>query len=134
MKPPAAGAAVVTPSRPLLTWLVVLVALHSVAVGVALVAATSWSVAFGGWGTASPAFFPRQFGIFHFAVASAYLIEYFRYGGVLILLTAKAIAVISLLVTAVAEPGAWALPAAAAGDAAMGLAVWWAARQPETHN
>lgn len=115
--------------RALLAWLVVLVALHSIGVGVLMVAATSWSVAFGGWGTATPAFFPRQFGVFHFAVAVAYLVEYFRYRGVLILLAAKAIAVASLVIATAVDQGPWALPAAAAGDAAMGLAVYVLARR-----
>jgi hypothetical protein len=124
-----ASAAAFGPPRPLLAWLVVLVALHSIGVGIAMVAATSWSVALGGWGTATPQFFPRQFGVFHFAVAAAYLIEYFRYRGVAILLTAKTIAVVSLVAATLHDQGPWALPAAAAGDAAMGLAVFLAARR-----
>jgi hypothetical protein len=125
----SADAAATGPPRPLLAWLVVLVALHSIGVGLAMVAATAWSVALGGWGTATPAFFPRQFGVFHFAVAAAYLIEYFRYGGVAILLTAKGIAVVSLVIATWVDQGPWALPAAAVGDAAMGLAVFAVARR-----
>ncbi len=120
------------PARDWLAWLVAVVALHSVAVGIVLVGAPSWGVAFGGWGAATPAFFPRQFGVFHFAIAAAYLIEYFRYGGVAILLAAKSIAVVSLLAAWVVDGGPWAVPAAAAGDAALGLAVFLVARRAAT--
>lgn len=112
----------------LLPGLVVAIALHSAAVGAALVLATDWSTRFGGWGEATPRFFVRQFGVFHFVVAATYLVEYFRYGGVRILLTAKAIAVASLLDATWRFGGPWAVPFAAAGDALMGLAVWWLAR------
>jgi hypothetical protein len=112
----------------LLPWIVVAIALHSAAVGVVLLLATDWSTRFGGWGVATPRFFVRQFGVFHFVVAAAYLIEYFRYGGVRILLTAKAIAVASLVDATWRFGGPWAVPFAAAGDAAMGLVVWWLAR------
>ncbi len=113
---------------PLLTWGVVLVAVHSVAVGLVLVLAGDWGTALGGWPVA-PRFFVRQFGVFHFAIAAAYLIEYVRYRGVHILLTAKAIAVVSLLAAWAVDGGPWAVPAAAAGDAIMALGVWWLARR-----
>lgn len=117
------------PARDPLAWLVALVAAHSIGVGLVLVGVPAWSVAFGGWGEASPVFFVRQFGVFHFAVAAAYLIEYFRYRGVTILLTAKAIAVVSLAIATLRDQGPWALPAAAAGDAAMAIVVYLAARR-----
>jgi hypothetical protein len=112
----------------LLAGVVVLVALHSVAVGLVLVLASDWAVAFGGWGAASPRFFVRQFGVFHFAIAAAYLIEYFRYGGVRVILAAKTIAVVSLAAALVVDGGPWGVAAAAVGDAVMGAGVWWLAR------
>ena len=117
------------PGERLLAWLVVAIALHSLGVGVALVLAPAWSVAFGGWGAATPLFFARQFGVFHFVVAAAYVIEFFKYRGVTILLTAKAIAVVSLVDALVRFGGPWAVSLAAVGDAAMGLAVWVLARR-----
>ena len=113
----------------ILAWLVGLVALHSLGVGLALVFAPAWSVAFGGWGAATPLFFARQFGVFHFVVAAAYLIEFLKYRGVTILLTAKAIAVVSLVDALIRFGGPWAVALAAVGDAAMGLAVWALARR-----
>ena len=112
-----------------LTLFVWLVALHSVGVGVVMFAATDWAVGFGGWPPATPAFFVRQFGVFHFAVAAAYLIEHHRYGGVSIMLAAKAIAVASLLLATVRDGGPWAVPFAAAGDAAMAALAWWLHRR-----
>jgi hypothetical protein len=128
MTPAPAPGATVSRER-VLSWLVLAVALHSVAVGVALVLAPAWSVAFGGWGTATPLFFARQFGVFHFVVAAAYVVEFFKYRGVTILLTAKAIAVVSLVDALVRFGGPWAVGLAAVGDAAMGLAVWVLARK-----
>lgn len=123
------GPRVVGAGARLLPGIVVAIALHSAAVGAVLLLATDWSTRFGGWGDATPRFFVRQFGVFHFVVAAAYLIEYFRYGGVRILLTAKAIAVASLVDATWRFGGPWAVPFAAAGDAAMGLVVWWIARR-----
>jgi hypothetical protein len=115
-------------ARARLTVLVLLVALHSAAVGVFLTFVTGWGVAFGGWAEARPLFFPRQAGVFHFVVAAGYLIEYVRYRGITLMLTAKAIAVAFLLDTWVRDGGPWVVPLFALGDAAMGLLVWWAYR------
>lgn len=112
---------------PVLTFLVTAIAAHSLAVGATVVTAPAWGARFGGWGEVTPLFFLRQFGVFHFVVAAAYLVEYFRYGGVTILLIAKAIAVVSLVDAMFRFGVPWAVPMAAAGDAAMGLAVWWRA-------
>ena len=111
--------------RRLMTTLVVLIALHSAVVGAFLVFTTPWGVAFGGWQDVHPLFFPRQAGVFHFVLAAGYLIEYFRYRGVLLLLTAKAIAVLFLIDAGFRYGGPWAVPLSAGGDAAMGLLVWW---------
>jgi hypothetical protein len=111
-----------------LTALVVLIALHSVAVGAFLVFATVWGTAFGGWTDVHPLFFPRQAGVFHFVVAAGYLIEYFRYRGITLLLTAKAIAVVFLVDATFRYGGPWAVPLSAAADAAMAATVWWVYR------
>lgn len=110
---------------------VVLIALHSYAVGLALILVTGWGTRFGGFGEVTPLFFPRQAGVFHLVVATGYLLEYFRYRGVLLLLFAKSCAVVFLTAYWLAAPGAWAVPLSGLGDAAMGLAVllvWRAAR------
>lgn len=117
-----AGAAS-TPER-LLSWLVWLVVLHSVAVGAVMVIATEWAVAFGGWPASGPLFFARQFGVFHFAVATAYAVEFVRYRGVTILVAAKTMAVLSLGYALAIEGASWPVWLAAVGDAVMGLAAW----------
>lgn len=104
--------------------LVVAVALHSFAVGFFLLFFTRWGVHFGGWGEASPLFFARQAGIFHFVVASGYLLEYFQTGGVRLLLLAKATATVFLVAMLLVDGGPWPLPVSALGDALMGLVVW----------
>ncbi len=104
--------------------LVVAVALHSFAVGFFLLFFTRWGIRLGGWGEANPLFFARQAGIFHFVVASGYLIEYFRDRGVRLLLLAKATATVFLVAMLLEDGGPWVLPVSALGDALMGLAVW----------
>ena len=108
-------------------WLVVLIALHSYAVGAGLLFLTAWGARLGGWDELRPLFFARQAGAFHFVIASAYLIEYFRYGGVSVLILTKSIAVVFLAAMTVAgEP--WLVPASGVADAAMGAAVLYVRR------
>lgn len=103
-------------------WLVALIALHSYAVGFCLLFLTRWGAAFGGFGEVTPLFFARQAGIFHFVLATAYVVEYVRYRGIVVLLVAKATAFVFLTVLSFAEPLAWAIPLSAVGDSLMGLA------------
>ena len=105
-------------------WLLVLVALHSYAVGVFLLFFTEWGARFGGFGAVSPLFFARQAGIFHFVVATGYLVEHFRYRGVVLVLMAKGTAVVFLTANALLGVDAWSVPLSAASDCAMGLAIW----------
>ena len=113
-------------------WLVVLIALHSYAVGGFLLFATRWGAAFGGFGEVQPLFFAQQAGIFHFVVATGYLLEHLRYRGISLMLTAKGTAVLFLVVMAFVEPAAWCLPLSAVGDATMGLAVLCVRRAART--
>jgi hypothetical protein len=101
--------------------LVVLIALHSLAVGVGLLFLTEFGARIGGFGAVSPLFFPRQAGAFHFVAASAYLIEYFRYRGILILLTTKSIAVVFLGVMSALGGMPWIVPFSGVADGVMGL-------------
>jgi hypothetical protein len=107
------------------TWLIVLIAIHSYAVGFFLLFFTRWGAEFGGFGTVTPLFFPRQAGIFHFVVATGYLYEYFRYREVGLLLLTKIFAVLFLVsMMMVAQPTAWAIPLSAVGDGAMALVTY----------
>jgi hypothetical protein len=117
-------------------WLIVLIALHSLGVGVALLAFTDWSAAFGGWGQAEPRFFAQQGGVFHIVVALGYLLEYLRHRGVGLLVLAKSIAVVFLVsVTILGEAVTWVVPISALTDAMMAAAVLivhrWASRRPD---
>jgi len=103
--------------------LVVLIALHSVVVGLFLSFATEWGARFGGFPSPVPLFFPRQAGAFHFVVAGVYLVEYFRYRGVALLVMTKAIAVVFLGLTAALTAVPWVVPLSGLADAGMGLAV-----------
>ena len=77
---------------------IVLIALHSFLIGVALLVATRWVLDFAGWTGIESLFFPRQSGAFHIVLALGYLIEHRRTGGISLLILAKATAVVFLLV------------------------------------
>lgn len=105
------------------SWLVHLVALHSLIVGALLLFAPAWATHFGGWPAASPLFFPRQAGVFHFVVVVGYLNEYWRYGGVRLLVITKTIALLFLGGAWLLGESAWSVPFSALADGAMGLVV-----------
>ena len=114
------------------TWLIVLIAIHSYAVGFFLLFLTRWGADFGGWGEVSPLFFARQAGIFHVVVATGYLNEFFRYRGISLLLTAKIMAVLFLVsMMMVAEPAPWTIPLSAIGDGAMALVAYLVHRKAQ---
>jgi len=115
--------------RRLERWLVVLIALHSYAVGFFLLFLTRWGVTFGGWDNVTTLFFPRQAGIFHVVVATGYLIEYFRYRGVVLMVCAKFTAVVFLFAMMAVGDAPWAVPLSAIGDGLMGIVVVWIHRK-----
>jgi len=110
-------------------WLIVLIAVHSYAVGFFLLFLTEWGVAFGGWKDVTTLFFPRQAGIFHVVIATGYLIEYFRYRGVVLMVTAKFTAVGFLFAMMAVGDAPWAVPLSAVGDGLMGVVVLWIHRK-----
>ena len=118
-------------ARTLETWYVVLVALHSYCVGGFLLFATRWGAEFGGWGDVQPLFFARQAGIFHFVVATGYLIEFFRERRITLMLTAKSTAVVFLFSMALLTDQPWTVPLSAVADGIMALLAWWLHRQAE---
>ena len=126
--PGAGGAGPADRARVLSAW-VVLVALHSYAVGAFLLFATEWGARFGGFGEVTPLFFARQAGAFHFVIATAYLVEWFVHRGVVVMLVAKASAVLFLVAVWTLGVDAWSVPLSAAGDAAMGLLTWFLRRR-----
>lgn len=103
--------------------LVAAVVAHSLGVGLVLVAVPSWGLRFGGWTSSQPLFFPRQAGVFHFAVAFGYALEFLRARGVTLLLFTKSLAVLFLTAATAIGSAPWLVPASAAADAAMAAAV-----------
>ena len=110
-------------------WLFLLICLHTLIVGLILLFVPLWALSFGGWEAINQVFFARQAGIFHVVLVCAYLIEYYRYDGVSILVTAKTIAVVFLFAMAVVEPVTWAVLVSAVGDGAMAVVMWWVHRR-----
>jgi hypothetical protein len=122
---PPEGRRVVTPDRlaALERALVVLIALHSLVVGLLLTFATDWGARFGGFPSPLPLFFPRQAGAFHFVVAGIYLVEYFHYRGAFFLVMTKSMAVVFLFLTAALDSVPWLVPLSGVGDLLMAVAV-----------
>jgi hypothetical protein len=108
--------------RKLEWWLVVLIALHTFVIGVALLAVPEWALGFGGWQAIPPLFFPRQAGVFHLVLATGYLLEYWRLRSVTLLVTAKACAFVFLGCATLLATVPWFVTFAGIGDGLMGLA------------
>jgi hypothetical protein len=108
--------------------LVFLIALHSVSVGVMFLLLPQWTLRFAGWPGIEPVFFAYQAGIFHVVLAVAYLMEYARYRGVSILITAKIVAFVFLITATIIDPIPWAVWTSGILDGLMALAVWWVHR------
>jgi hypothetical protein len=109
--------------------LVSLIALHSLVVGIFLVFATEWGARLGGFAAVTPLFFARQGGAFHFVAAAVYLIEYFRYRGLLLLVLTKSIAVVFLAATSLLTDVPWVVPLSGLADGAMVVLVLWLRRR-----
>lgn len=108
--------------------LVFLIALHSASVGVMFLLLPQWTMRFAGWPGIEPVFFAYQAGIFHVALTLAYLMEYVRYRGVSILITAKIIAFVFLISATIIDPIPWAVWTSGILDGMMAVAVWWVHR------
>ena len=98
---------------------VALVALHSLAVGVALAIFPQWSLAFGGFDPAAPVFFVRQGGVFHLVMGTAYMAQHLATGRLTLVVLSKSCGTIFLLASLAGGAVPWTVSAAAAGDALM---------------
>lgn len=105
------------------SWLVHLIALHSLVVGGMLLLAPGWATQFGGWSGVSHLFFTRQAGVFHFVVVIAYLGEYHRLRGVSLMVATKSIAFVFLVGAWLLGERAWSVPLSGLADGVMGLLV-----------
>lgn len=103
--------------------LIVLIALHTFGVGLALIFFTRAGAALGGWAQVEPLFFARQAGVFHLLLGTAYLIDYVRHRSVLLLLIAKTTAVVFLATITLLDHAPWVAPLSCLADGLMGLAV-----------
>ena len=97
---------------------VVLVALHSFAIGTMLIFNTSWVLQFAGWEEISHLFFPRQSGAFHIILAAGYLWEFRAHGTIRLMLLAKGTAVVFLLIMSPWKE-AWSVPFSGVFDGLM---------------
>ena len=108
--------------------LVFLISLHSIMVGTMFLLAPQWTMRFAGWGGIEPVFFAYQAGIFHFVLAMAYMTEYLKYRGVIVLVAAKIIAFVFLITATIIDPLPWAVWTSGILDGVMAAVVWWVHR------
>lgn len=104
-------------------WLVTLIALHSYGVGAALVFLPEFGARLGGWDQVTPLFFMRQAGVFHFLVATVYLVEWRRFRTVSFLVLAKCTAVLFLGTLWLLDGEPWVVPVSGLADGLMALVV-----------
>ena len=110
-------------------WIIILIALHSFGIGIGLIWSPAWAFQIAGWRNVEPIFFPHQAGAFHLVVATGYLVEYFKYRGVLLLLIAKWIATVFLLGSVGLGETSWVVLVSGILDALMGIVVYFVHRQ-----
>jgi hypothetical protein len=113
--------------------LIVLIALHSFAVGLMFLLAPQWTMRFAGWTGIDPPFFAYQAGIFHVVLATAYLLEYHLHRGVSVLVMAKSVAFVFLITATIIDPIPWAVWTSGLIDGAMAIVVWWVHRSVAVH-
>ena len=104
--------------------LIILIALHSIIIGIMLLVFPEWAVLFAGWQGAEPVFFIRQAGVFHFALAAGYLVEYFRWRSISLLLIAKTIAFVFLIGGTLITDVPWSVWLSGLADGSMALAAF----------
>jgi hypothetical protein len=97
---------------------VLLVALHSFAIGIMLMFTTAWVLPFAGWDEVSHLFFPRQSGAFHIILAAGYFWEFRAHKTINLMLLAKGTAVVFLLVMSPWKE-AWSVPISGIFDGLM---------------
>ena len=101
--------------------LIILIALHSIIVGVMLLFFAEWAVDFAGWSGADPIFFIWQAGAFHFVLATGYLVEYSRTQTITLLLIAKTTAFVFLIGGSLLADTPWSVWFSGLADGAMAL-------------
>ena len=101
--------------------LIILIALHSIIVGVMLLFFAEWAIQFAGWSGADPIFFIWQAGIFHFVLAAGYLVEYSRTKTISLLLIAKTTAFVFLIGGSLLVDTPWSVWFSGLADGAMAL-------------
>jgi hypothetical protein len=111
-----------------LSIVVFLVAVHSIILGIVLIAAPKWLLSVFEWSIVCDAFFLQQAGLFHILLGLVYLVEFFAHGGVGILLTAKSCAVVFLTIQylwRIHEPAVLMSGLVDAGMALIVFILWW---------
>jgi hypothetical protein len=101
--------------------LIILIALHSIIVGVMLLFFAEWAIEFAGWSGAEPIFFIWQAGAFHFVLAAGYLVEYSRTKTISLLLIAKTTAFVFLIGGSLIADTPWSVWFSGVADGAMAL-------------
>ena len=104
--------------------LIFLISLHSIIVGLMLLFAADWAIRFAGWAGADPIFFIWQAGVFHFVLATGYLLEYSRSQTISLLLVAKTFAFVFLIGGSLLAETPWSVWFSGFADGAMALTAY----------
>ena len=104
--------------------LIILIALHSIIVGIMLLFFAEWAIGFAGWSGADPIFFIWQAGVFHFVLAAGYLVEYSRTKTITLLLIAKTTAFVFLIGGSLLTDTPWSVWFSGLADGAMALTAY----------
>jgi len=105
-----------------------LVAAHSLAIGIGLVAIPDFATTFAGFGPVRPLFFARQAGAFHLVLATGYLLDA-RRGAVGFLVAAKLLAFVFLGWAVLGGGAPWSVAFSGAADGLMGVGALWFERR-----
>ena len=113
----------------ILLWLV---ALHSLAVGIGLIAAPDSLLSFFGFPFGGERFFRAQAGVFHFVMVVVYLMAASRFvvssDSTYLAITAKMMAMVFLVFYYLLVSQVWMILISGIGDGAMGLLILWGYR------
>jgi hypothetical protein len=117
---------------PYLSWLLAAVALHSIVLGIVMLAAPFEFLSLFGWEVGGPRFFPAQSGLFLLILGAAYAGAIVNRSLVWIVILSKGLALMFLVGETMAGHSPPVVYVTAGIDGAMGAAVailWWRERR-----
>ena len=117
----------------LLSTVLWLVALHSIAIGLVLIAQPTLLMTLSGFSSECERFFPTQGGVFHFLMATAYIMGATNIGKyhylIVFSIFVKAVGTFFLIIYCIIVEFKWIVLLSGIGDGAMGLMIFLALKK-----